>query len=150
MISQGKTTNERKLSLGTFLATAAFACACERGKNTEQEGTQAVAVSRSASSASSPPRDGATVAKVAQSCAKICEFSRTLECKNARDCEPNCLAMGALRGCLEPVAALYSCLTSHPVAHWECAEDGVAAIREGYCEGEQERAVGCMERNLTQ
>ena len=47
--------------------------------------------------------------------------------------------------CADEFAGLYRCLENEPVAHWECAEDGVAAVREGYCEKEQATAVGCME-----
>jgi hypothetical protein len=45
---------------------------------------------------------------------------------------------------------MYASMIREPVGHRECAEDGVAAIREGYCDAEQERAIGCMERTLTQ
>ena len=57
----------------------------------------------------------------------------------------NCIGMGIGTPCSEPVAAFYACLQREPAAHWECGEDGIAAIREGYCEKEQERTVACME-----
>jgi hypothetical protein len=47
--------------------------------------------------------------------------------------------------CADEFAALYACLENEPVAHWECAEDGIAAVRESYCEKQQATAVGCME-----
>jgi hypothetical protein len=53
--------------------------------------------------------------------------------------------MAAGTPCSESFAALYQCLVREPIEHWECAEDGIAAIRVGFCEKEQERAVGCME-----
>jgi len=87
---------------------------------------------------------------LANQCRQICENSRKLSCKNARECEPNCVAMGSLRPCFATVTELYTCLSAQPSERWECAEDGVAAIREGHCEAEQERAVGCMEQNLKQ
>jgi hypothetical protein len=58
---------------------------------------------------------------------------------------PNCLAMAVGTPCTDEFAALYACLVKEPPERWECAEDGVAAIRDGFCEKEQERAVGCME-----
>jgi hypothetical protein len=58
---------------------------------------------------------------------------------------PNCLAMAVGTPCTDEFSAFYRCLVAEPIEHWECAEDGVAAIREGFCEEEQERAVGCME-----
>ena len=81
-------------------------------------------------------------------CARICENSRKLKCKNVGECEPNCVGMGSIRPCVDAVGALYACLGKEPVEHWECAEEGVAAIRVGYCDREQEAAVTCMEKNL--
>jgi hypothetical protein len=57
----------------------------------------------------------------------------------------NCIGMGVGTPCSDQFSALYACLVREPVAHWECGEDGVAAIREGYCDKEQERAISCME-----
>lgn len=82
---------------------------------------------------------------IERSCKSICERSETLHCAHAADCRPNCLAMAVGTPCSEEFAALYRCLVSEPVAHWECAEDGVAGLRDGFCEKEQERSVGCME-----
>lgn len=82
---------------------------------------------------------------IERSCAKICEHSTSLHCAHAEDCTPNCLAMSIGTPCADEFAGLYRCLESEPPAHWECAEDGVAAVREGYCEKQQAAAVGCME-----
>jgi hypothetical protein len=35
-----------------------------------------------------------------------------------------------------------------PIDHWECAEDGMGAIRDGYCNEEQGQAVACMEQKM--
>jgi hypothetical protein len=129
------------------------AAGCSRERIEESPATKPAAASLSpgpSGTGSAKPRDTAEVKKLAETCDKVCEFSRKLSCKRARECEPNCMAMGSLRSCLEPVAAMYACMIREPVGHWECAEDGVAAIREGYCDAEQERAIGCMERTLTQ
>jgi hypothetical protein len=40
------------------------------------------------------------------------------------------------------------CIAAEPVAHWECDEAGVAAIREGYCDGEQQAFAACFQRSL--
>jgi hypothetical protein len=58
---------------------------------------------------------------------------------------PNCLAMGVGTPCSDQMSKFLRCLVSEPVERWECGEDGVAAIREGFCDKEQEQAVGCME-----
>jgi len=57
----------------------------------------------------------------------------------------SCVSMAAGTPCTDAFKAFYGCLAREPAERWECAEDGIAAIREGYCEKEQERAVGCME-----
>ena len=54
-----------------------------------------------------------------------------------------CLQMAGVPGCSQPFEQLYSCLAAEPVAHWECAEDGMGAIRDGYCEKEQSAAANC-------
>ncbi|HYO93627.1 MAG TPA: hypothetical protein VER33_03900 [Polyangiaceae bacterium] len=56
--------------------------------------------------------------------------------------------MAAHRPCTDPIAATYACLVQQPVASWECAENGVAAIREGFCEGEQARTVACLQAQV--
>jgi hypothetical protein len=43
----------------------------------------------------------------------------------------------------ETVAAL-RCFVHQPLPAWECGEDGVASMREGYCDAEQRRAVECF------
>jgi hypothetical protein len=82
---------------------------------------------------------------VSDLCGGICERSRKLRCKNAAECERNCQAMGLIAGCNEQMLVLYRCLGGQAVDRWECAEDGVAAIRDGFCEAEQEKAVACVE-----
>ena len=78
-------------------------------------------------------------------CVAICERSRKLRCGSAAECERNCQAMGLVAGCNGQISAFYRCLAGQPLDRWECAEDGVAAIRDGFCEVEQERAVACVE-----
>jgi hypothetical protein len=82
---------------------------------------------------------------VERSCTSICDRSRALKCARANDCMPDCLAMAVGTPCADEFASLYRCLVKEPDAHWECADDGVAAIREGFCEKEQEKSVSCME-----
>jgi hypothetical protein len=51
--------------------------------------------------------------------------------------------MFALRACATPIENFVSCLAQQPLGHWECDEDGLAAIRDGYCEKEQAAIVAC-------
>lgn len=43
----------------------------------------------------------------------------------------------------------YACLEKQPTKNWECGEDGVAAIKPGFCDGEQGSAVHCMEAKIS-
>jgi hypothetical protein len=131
--------------------------ACSRGKQADPSAAQSsearaapsAAIPQTAPGASYGPApaviDRQTAVGIEQSCKGICEHSNTLKCARAADCMKNCLGMGIGTPCSESFAALYACLQREPPAHWECGEDGIAAIREGYCEKEQERTVICME-----
>jgi hypothetical protein len=84
---------------------------------------------------------------VNQVCADICSRSHQLKCQHADQCENNCRAMGLLSPCSEAISGLYRCLVQQPLQRWECDDDGVAAIREGYCDSEQGQVVACIEVN---
>jgi hypothetical protein len=136
----------------------AMAFACSRtgsASNSSSDTATGVASSGQSDSDGSvsvkPQGSAATVlaaSSIVSTCSEICRRSQELRCKNAHECEPNCRAMAALKPCRESVSALFGCLVRQPLTNWECAEDGVAAIREGFCEAEQARAVGCMEDKL--
>ncbi len=83
-----------------------------------------------------------------RACKDICDRSRRLKCTHVDECLPNCIAMASATPCSEEVAVFYECLNRQPLQNWECAEDGVAAIRDGFCNKEQGRAVGCMEAKM--
>jgi hypothetical protein len=57
---------------------------------------------------------------------------------------PNCLAMATATPCSSELLAMQRCLAAQPLEHWECSQDGVGAIRVGYCDDEQGAAVHCM------
>jgi hypothetical protein len=98
------------------------------------------------SSAAASARPGpAKLAEIEAACAAICERSRVLRCQNADECLPNCLGAASGTPCNAEFQAFYQCLVPQPIKNWECAEDGVAAIRPGFCEKEQERALSCMQ-----
>ena len=81
-------------------------------------------------------------------CREICSRSDALHCVHADECSRNCLAMASLTPCTTEIVAMQRCLTKQPVKNWECAEDGVAAVREGFCDSEQQRAVACMDAKM--
>jgi hypothetical protein len=84
-----------------------------------------------------------------RSCRTICDRSRRLACENASQCMPNCLAMGSVTPCTDAITTLYQCLVGQPVQNWECAPDGVAAIKDGFCDDAQRQAVTCMAAKMS-
>lgn len=82
---------------------------------------------------------------VPEACGSICERSQVLKCQNANRCLVDCVAAGTGTPCNAEFQAFYRCLMPQPVHNWECADDGIAAIKPGFCEEQQERAVQCME-----
>ena|SRR5215471_887381 len=95
-----------------------------------------------------PALVGPVSPKTESVCTDICEHSRRLKCKHADNCRPQCIAMGSFTPCQDQFAAFYRCLATKPDPNWECGEDGVAAIREGFCDSEQESTVTCMEAKM--
>ncbi|MEP7050521.1 MAG: hypothetical protein ABJB12_09225 [Pseudomonadota bacterium] len=104
-----------------------------------------------AASATSTPAASAKLVVapgIEAACAKICSHSQELKCTHAEQCAQNCLAMASLTPCSRAFQELFACLGKEPPAHWECDDDGVAAIREGYCEKEQASTTKCLEAKL--
>jgi hypothetical protein len=85
---------------------------------------------------------------VERACRQICDRSRQLNCNSVDKCLPNCMAMGSATPCTNEIQDFYRCLVGQPVQNWECAPDGVAAIRAGFCDSEQGRTVVCMETKM--
>jgi hypothetical protein len=40
------------------------------------------------------------------------------------------------------------CLAREPRPHWECDDDGMPAIKDGYCTAQQAALAGCLQREL--
>jgi hypothetical protein len=85
---------------------------------------------------------------VEHACNSICGQSQKLQCARADECLSNCIAMGSLTPCAEQFGSFYQCLLKQPLQNWECAEDGVASIKPGFCDTEQEAAVRCLETKM--
>jgi hypothetical protein len=79
-------------------------------------------------------------------CDSICAHSRELKCVHTSQCFANCVGMATLTPCGDEISTFYRCLVKQPTARWQCDEDGVAAIRDGFCNDEQARVVGCMQQ----
>jgi hypothetical protein len=83
-------------------------------------------------------------ADVKRQCAGICARSTELKCAQAAECEALCAASMADPTCAAQMSAATSCMLKEPAANWECTEDGVAAIKEGFCEAEQNAFATCL------
>jgi hypothetical protein len=83
-----------------------------------------------------------------QTCRRMCDRSVQLKCGNAAKCLPNCFAMASATPCTKEMLAMYQCLVGQPLDNWECAPDGVAAIKKGLCYEQQAAAVACMEAKM--
>lgn len=88
--------------------------------------------------------------ELAQTCRDICQHSRRLNCQHADECATNCFGMGSIPSCQTQFAAFYRCLAGQPNQNWRCDEDGMASIREGFCDREQQQAVECVEAHPPQ
>jgi hypothetical protein len=82
---------------------------------------------------------------VNQACSYICSVTIQLRCSHAEECADRCSSMATSPVCRNAVLRFLGCLRGHPVGHWECDPDGMAAIREPYCADEQAKAIGCLE-----
>jgi hypothetical protein len=131
--------------LVSVLATLVVACAKESNR---LDAVGAASAPLLAASSARPPRIDVGAAKDA--CGSICERSQVLKCKNADECMVNCLAAASGTPCNAEFLAFYRCLVAQPLKNWECAEDGVAAIKPGICDGEQRRTIQCMQEKATQ
>jgi hypothetical protein len=58
--------------------------------------------------------------------------------------------MASLKACSSAFGRMYACLVKEPIAHWECGEDGIAAIRDGFCDAEQSDASRCLSEQTNQ
>jgi hypothetical protein len=126
--------------------------ACEHHQATSESSRSELASASGAPRAEPPARRDLVQVDVPpsleRSCREICDRSRRLNCENVAKCMPNCLAMGSLTPCTEQISAFYRCLVGEPLQHWDCAPDGVAAIRNGFCDREQGATAACMEAKM--
>lgn len=102
-----------------------------------------------------PPTPGsavgepATAAKVEGAieknrCAEVCDRTMKLGCGPRATCLEACSAANDGSICGDEMNAFMDCALTHPASHWECSENGVAAIRQGYCDREQQSFMHCF------
>jgi hypothetical protein len=112
-------------------------------------GDNAASLDAAITAATAPSNSGISVPVAVESaCAQICNRSQQIHCANTTDCGQNCVAMAVLTPCGQEMQRFYHCLVGQPLANWECAEDGVGAVKQGFCDDEQRQAVDCMQAKM--
>lgn len=86
--------------------------------------------------------DGSTV------CAGICGRSTELRCAHANDCERLCADSMREMPCQSHMATATACMLGRPASDWECSEDGLAAIKDGFCKPQQDAFANCLAKEL--
>lgn len=141
-------------TLLALLSCLSLGLACTRQDSAPRQESQVSATAEAAATPDKPSlvsaahaSQRATSDDAARSCERICAASAKLGCGQAQGCQTACVQMASTGGCRSELRAFYRCLETEPSEHWECLEDGTAAIREGYCENEQAQFARCLERN---
>jgi hypothetical protein len=52
--------------------------------------------------------------------------------------------MGSAEVCKDELRAATACMLAHPASDWECSPQGLAAIKSGICDSEQQKVMNCM------
>ena len=78
-------------------------------------------------------------------CPAVCELSAKIGCPApAIECQRGCQEMLAGPHCRGQMRAFMRCLKNEPPEHWECGDQGVAAIKAGFCDREQREYAVCL------
>jgi hypothetical protein len=123
--------------------TAVLGC---KSKVDEPSGATPTLVSATTVGLSSPVSSGASTARpsAADPCVSACAHSRELRCSGAEQCETTCARLRDSDPCGAEMRAALGCFAAEPATSWECGDDGMAAIREGFCVAAQQRVVDCL------
>jgi hypothetical protein len=134
------------------VAGAALALGCAQKSHDETANPEAASTAGTVASSwrteESPQPNIEVPPSLERTCRQICTRSQQLSCQKSEQCLPNCLAMGSQTPCTDQMLAFFRCLVAQPLANWECAPDGVAAIRDGFCMEEQGKTVACVQAKM--
>lgn len=82
---------------------------------------------------------------MADPCETICLRSKELNCKlQGEVCKAACIESRDVPVCFNEMAEVMGCVVKEPVANWECSDEDIAAVKDGYCQTEQERFIRCL------
>src|SRR5262249_19326583 len=121
------------------LVLLAGVAACKTASDSTKEATAATASSSIATKAAPAASNGA------DACEPICRHPRALRCPNPSQCLTACREMQASSVCRAQIHSFLDCLLKQPTEHWECDEDGIGSIQDGYCDAEQAAVATCVQ-----
>ncbi len=81
-------------------------------------------------------------------CQGICQRTKALGCGSVAECLSACAKVNDGSICAEEMSAFMDCALTHPAKHWECTDNGVAAIRNGYCDTQQLAFIRCAQATV--
>ena len=84
----------------------------------------------------------------AEPCVVLCDRSRELGCKKQQECPALCRQMLDDGSCKAELTSAFRCFAREPASNWECGEEGIASIKDGYCDAQQARYFGCMAKTM--
>lgn len=93
------------------------------------------------SAASAAPQ---AAAAAGDPCEVVCQRSNELSCNKREGCPALCKEMLLEDTCKAELLRALACFVKEPAKNWECGEDGLASIREGFCDAPQEQFLDCV------
>lgn len=79
-------------------------------------------------------------------CVGICKHTVSLGCNsNDAECRDTCEQMLQVDTCGGEMARVFACMARQPTAAFECGEDRIAALLDGYCDAEQSSFARCIQ-----
>ncbi len=140
-----------ELPIFVLLGAAQLACARDPSPGPAEEGRAALAASAPSGAVHTPsaaqaadPASTAAPPSADAPCRAVCEQGKALHCPQSGSCLEKCRAMLAVPVCRGELEHALACFARQPAEHWQCDEDGDAAIREGYCDAEQGAFAACL------
>lgn len=80
-------------------------------------------------------------------CEVLCQRTVELNCKSTKEqCKSRCSEMAQLPVCPTEMSQVFQCLKTQATAHFECDDEGMPAIRSGFCEAEQAAFAKCVSK----
>jgi hypothetical protein len=80
----------------------------------------------------------ATKSNLVELCAGICLRAQELKCEGAAHCASLCVESMSEVPCPAEMTTATRCMLQHPASDWTCTPEGLASIRDGICEQEQQ------------